>query len=55
MRGTKALFNRLLHIEAASQLSEERRVIGGLIGRPNQVEAIMANLEQRPAVYSDPA
>ena len=50
----KALFNRLANAEAAEQFAEERRVIGSLIGSPNQVEAVTANFEQRSAVYADP-
>jgi len=30
-------------------------VIGSLIGRPNQVEAVMSNFEKRVAVFADPA
>ncbi len=55
VRGAKALFNRLTNDGAAEQFAEERRVIGGLIGRPNQVEAVMANFEKRPPVFADPA
>ncbi len=49
VRGAKALFNRLANAGAAEQFAEERRVIGGLIGTPNQVESVMANFEKRPA------
>jgi enoyl-CoA hydratase/carnithine racemase len=55
VRGAKRLFNRLLHADAAAQLAAEREVIGGLIGRPNQVEAVLANLGQRAPVFTDPA
>lgn len=51
VRGAKELFNRITNAGAAEQFAEERRVIGSLIGRPNQVEAVMANFENRPAVY----
>jgi enoyl-CoA hydratase/carnithine racemase len=54
VRGVKALFNRLLDEGAADQFAEERRVIGGLIGSPNQVESITANFERRPPVFTDP-
>jgi enoyl-CoA hydratase/carnithine racemase len=47
VRGAKELFNRLANAGAADQFAEERRVIGGLIGRPNQIEAVMANFEKR--------
>jgi enoyl-CoA hydratase/carnithine racemase len=54
VRGAKALFNRLANADAAEQFAEERRVIGSLIGTPNQVEAIMANFENRPPKFTDP-
>ena len=53
VRGAKALINGLLHGQAERQFAEERRVIGSLIGRPNQVEAIMANFEKRAPSFSD--
>jgi enoyl-CoA hydratase/carnithine racemase len=55
VQGAKALFNRLTNDGAAEQFAEERREIGGLIGRPNQVEAVKANFEKRPPVFADPA
>lgn len=53
VRGAKELFNRLAWAEAADQFAAERRVIGSLIGKTNQVEAVMANFEKRPAVFTD--
>src|SRR5262245_51412711 len=53
VRGAKALFNRVLQDDAGPQFAEERRVIGGLVGQPNQVEAVMANLEKRPPTFAD--
>ena len=53
VRGAKFLFNRLFTDGAAEQFAEERRVIGSLIGRKNQVEAVMSNFEKRPAVFED--
>src|SRR4029079_11976982 len=47
IRGAKGLLNGLFNDGAAQQFAEERRVIGSLVGRPNQVEAIMANFEKR--------
>ena len=35
------------------QFADERQVIGSLIGTPNQVEAVMANFEKRPAQFVD--
>lgn len=53
VRGAKELFNRLTWSEAADQFAAERRVIGSLIGRTNQVEAVMANFEKREPVFTD--
>lgn len=52
IRGVKQLLNRLINAGAAEQFAEERRVIGQLIGSPNQVEAVMAHFEKRPANFS---
>ena len=54
VRGAKSLFNRLANADAAEQFAEERRVIGSLIGRPNQIEAITANFENRRPTFTDP-
>ena len=54
IRGAKALLNGLFNQGAAQQFAEERRVIGSLIGRPNQIEAVMANFEKRPPAFTDP-
>ncbi len=53
VRGAKALFNRMFTEGAAEQFAEERRVISSLIGTPNQVEAVTANLENRSPLFSD--
>jgi enoyl-CoA hydratase/carnithine racemase len=55
VRGAKALLNQMFTSGAADQFAAERRIIGSLIGRPNQVEAVMANFEKRAAVFADPA
>jgi enoyl-CoA hydratase/carnithine racemase len=52
VRGAKELFNRIANAGAAEQFAEERRVIGSLIGTPNQVEAVMSNFENRLAQYA---
>ena len=54
VRGAKALFNGLYTAGAGEQFADERRVIGGLIGTPNQVECVMASFEKRPPVFTDP-
>lgn len=53
VRGAKLLMNAAPLADAASQFAEERRVIGGLVGTPNQVEAVMANFEKRAAAFAD--
>jgi enoyl-CoA hydratase/carnithine racemase len=53
VRGAKALVNGLLHDKAESQFAEERRIIGSLIGKPNQVEAVMSNFEKRAPAFTD--
>ena len=53
VQGSKALLNRAPFADAATQFADERQVIGSLIGTPNQVEAVMANFEKRPAQFVD--
>ena len=53
VRGSKALFNRILDEGAAEQFAAERSTIGAQIGSPNQIEAVMAGMGNRPPVYSD--
>jgi enoyl-CoA hydratase/carnithine racemase len=55
VRGAKALFNGLVNAGAAEQFADERRVIGSLIGSPNQVECVMASFEKRQPAFVDPA
>jgi enoyl-CoA hydratase/carnithine racemase len=53
VRAAKSLFNRMFTAAAADQFAEERRAIASLIGTPNQIEAITANLENRAPVFAD--
>lgn len=53
IRGAKALFNRMFVEGAAEQFAMEREVIFSQIGTPNQVEAIMANMEKRAPNFAD--
>ncbi len=53
VRGSKQLFNRLLDDGAAEQFAAERSTIGAQIGTPNQIEAVMAGMGNRPPVYAD--
>ena len=53
VRGSKQLFNRILDDGAAEQFAAERSTIGAQIGSPNQIEAVMAGMGNRPPVYTD--
>ncbi len=53
IRGAKRLINGLIHQQAETQFAAERQVIGSLIGKQNQVEAVMSNFEKRPAAFTD--
>jgi hypothetical protein len=41
-------------VPLAEQYAAEREEIFRLIGTPNQVEAVTANIEKRPPVFADP-
>ena len=53
IRGAKALLNRLINDGAAAHFAAERDTIFAQIGSPNQVEAVMANFENRPPKFTD--
>lgn len=53
IQGSKHLINLALGHDWAHGFAEERRVIGDIIGSPNQVEAVNSFFEKRDAVYSD--
>jgi len=53
VRGSKQLFNRILDEGAAEQFAAERSTIGAQIGTPNQIEAVMSGMGNRPPVYND--
>lgn len=53
VRAAKRLFNRRLLAGAAGQFAAEREEVHRLIGSPNQVEAVLAEFERRPAAFSD--
>jgi len=53
IRGAKELFNRLANADAAEQFAEERRVIGDLIGSPNQIEAVQSGMGGREPDFAD--
>jgi enoyl-CoA hydratase/carnithine racemase len=53
IRGAKALLNMAGQVSIAEGFVAERKGIRALIGSPNQVEAVTAFFEKRPATYSD--
>ena len=53
VQGSKAAFNHLFCEGAADQFALERKLIHEQIGSPNQIEAVMANMERRPPVFTD--
>lgn len=54
LRGIKSLANAAGFRPLAESFLEESRLITGLIGSPNQIEATMAHLENRPPRFVDP-
>lgn len=52
IRADKQLLNESLYLDTAQGLMLESELQDAIIGRPNQIEAVMAELEGRPAVYS---
>jgi enoyl-CoA hydratase/carnithine racemase len=55
IRGMKALLNAAGTRPLAESFLEETRLMTGIIGSPNQMEAVMAYLEKRPPNFADPA
>jgi enoyl-CoA hydratase/carnithine racemase len=53
VRAAKRLLNQTHAVSVAEQLAAERSEIGRLIGTPNQIEAVMANMEKRDPVFAD--
>ena len=53
IRGIKRLVNEGFGISEAKSLALEASIQVGLLGAPNQVEAVRANLEKRTARYDD--
>jgi enoyl-CoA hydratase/carnithine racemase len=54
VRGAKRLLEGAFAGDVASGLRLEEEVQRSLIGRPNQVEAVRANLEKRAPKFRDP-
>jgi enoyl-CoA hydratase/carnithine racemase len=55
IRGAKRLLNQSGLVSQEAQFREEARIMGSLIGSPNQLEAVAAYFEKRPPVFADPA
>ena len=55
IRSAKALLNASGQVGLAEGFKAERQTIRSLIGSPNQVEAVKAFFEKRPAAYRDPS
>ena len=53
IRAGKRLLNLASEADQHAILLEESREQGALIGSPNQVEAVMSNLQKRAAAYAD--
>lgn len=54
IRAAKRLVNRFALAQAADQLAAERDEISRVIGQPNQIEAVAANMENRKPTFVDP-
>lgn len=55
IRGMKSLLNDAGTRPLADSFLEETRLMTEVIGSPNQLEAVTAYFEKRPAVFTDPA
>jgi enoyl-CoA hydratase/carnithine racemase len=53
VRGSKRLYNAAADGDYAAILLEESREQKAVIGSPNQAEAVLANIQKRPASFSD--
>lgn len=54
IRAAKRLLNTTARGPVADGLNLEFELQASLIGQPNQIEAVMANLEKRPPKFKDP-
>ena len=55
VRAAKRLLNDAVAVDAAHGLLSESQEQQKLIGSPNQVEAVMSNIQKREAAYADPS
>ena len=55
IRAAKRILNAAVLVDPKTGLTQESVEQGRLIGSPNQVEAVMSNLQKRAPVYADPS
>jgi enoyl-CoA hydratase/carnithine racemase len=54
VRAAKQLFNRHRELDEAAVLLAESELQAGLMGRPNQIEAVASQLQRRQPAFVDP-
>jgi enoyl-CoA hydratase/carnithine racemase len=54
VRAAKKLLNESALVPVADGLANEFRASAGLMGAPNQIEAVVARLQKRPPKFTDP-
>ena len=54
VRVAKALLDDAWHVSLGDGLAAERAAMNKIMGSPNQLEAVRARLEKRPAVFTEP-
>ena len=55
IRAAKQLLNQSGLVSQEQQFQDEARMMGTLIGSPNQQEAVLAFFEKRSPIFADPA
>jgi enoyl-CoA hydratase/carnithine racemase len=55
VRAGKKLLNEAVLGSVEEGLALEAKLQAGLIGKPNQIEAVQANMEKRAPAFKDPA
>jgi len=55
IRAIKRLFNRAWRLDDADVLALEAELQSDILGSPNQLEAVRANIEKRPPEFEDPS
>ena len=55
IRAGKKLLNASRNVTLEEGFKMEAQLQGSLIGKPNQIEAVMANMEKRPPNFKDPS